>query len=513
MKIIAYETEKPNSGVMLVSSNNDHLTSSSFEDLMYLLLDEQQDTMKVCWNLNETIAPLLTLMGEKVCRRLHTNKRCYFAPFNVFHVKDKVFSVQHIPTKAKANLYGIDQFFPEFSTQMSLENVADMARYLLDTLHDMSLFPTKLTSPIAIYEECVLNHTSLPTKDDMPDEAASLAYMCSGKLWIEAHKLGFWEKAYDYDIISSFPKELTRLVDIRNCKWHRDKSFVPDAVYGYADCNIKIHNHVKISPILHTLEDGSLISPVGQWNGQLTKREIEFIWKWGIGEVDIKDAWWCTHPRPDQLVRPLENIVERLLTYKARGGLKAELAKRMSVGIYGKLGEDRGDRLGPHFNPCWFAETSTNQRLEVAEFIYQNKLEDSVIHVSVDGVLSEREAERIPEGWKFTGEQPALVFSSGNLFMGKKSPKGLNIQQVIDMFNEHPRQGYYETKVTRRVTLGDALSRNFEDMGEWQDMISSLDFYRTKHDREFKKLPKSGGQLLANKYESTPIKVHEVNHD
>lgn len=507
MKIIAYETDKTNNGVLLVSSNNDHLVSDNFTDLIALLLDEQIDTMKICWNLNETVAPLLKLMGERVCRRLHANKRCYFAPFNIFYVKDKVFSITHIPTKAKANLYGIDQYFPDFETTMSLDNVLEMGRYLLDTLHQMKLYPTKLTSPIAIYEECVLSHANLPTKEDMPAEAARLAYMCSGKLWIEAVKLGFWEKVYDYDIRSSFPSELIKLIDFRKAKWIQSKEYIPEAIYGYADTITTIHDNVKISPILNVDKDGSLTSCIGTRPEQLTKNELDFIYKWNIGKATINDGWWCVHSSPDKLARPLEHLVERLLEYKARGGLKKELAKRMSVGIYGKLGEDRGEKLGQHFNPCWFAETSTNQRLEVAEFIYTNDLQDSVIHISVDGVLNEVEVKKLPSNWKLAYEGATLVFSSGNLFIRDKRPKGISLSEAVGMLNEHPKQGYYETMISRRVTLGDALSRNFDDLGEYKEMTSSLDFYRVDHDREFKKLPVNGGQLLRNKYESIPIRI------
>lgn len=506
MNIIAYETDKTNKGVLLASSNNDHLTSTDFTDLMALLLDEQIDTMKICWNLNDTMAPLLKLMGEKVCRRLHTNKRCYFAPFNIFYVQDKVFSVQHIPTKAKANLYGIDQYFPDFDTQILLDNVVEMGKYLLDTLHSMKLYPKKLTSPIAIYEECVLSHADLPTKNDMPEEAAKLAYMCSGKLWIEAVKLGYWEKAYDYDIQSSFPSELIKLIDFRKAKWIQSKEYMPEAIYGYTDTVTTIYDNVKISPILHVDKDGSLTSRTGTRPEQLTKRELDFIYKWNIGKVDINDGWWCVHPNPDKLARPLEHLVERLLEYKARGGLKKELAKRMSVGIYGKLGEDRGEKLGQHFNPCWFAETSTNQRLEVAKFIYSNNLQDSTIHISVDGILSEIEVKKLPSNWKLAYEGETLVFSSGNLFIANKRPKGISLDKAVEMLTEHPRQGYYETKISRRVTLGDAVSRNFDDLGEYKEMTSYLDFFRVEHDRDFRQLPKNGGQLLGKVFESEPYK-------
>ena len=63
----------------------------------------------------------------------------------------------------------------------------------------------------------------------------------------------------------------------------------------------------------------------------------------------------------------------------------------MSVGgLYGKFGEEHKDRFGKHFNPVYFAYISTICRLQVAEFIYKNKLMNNIIHISVDGVVSTR---------------------------------------------------------------------------------------------------------------------------
>lgn len=111
--------------------------------------------------------------------------------------------------------------------------------------------------------------------------------------------------------------------------------------------------------------------------------------------------------------------------------------------------------------------------------------------------------------WKLAHVGPALVFSSGNIFLGSKKPKGLSIEDVIKLFTEHPNTGYYEVKVPRVVTLGEAVDRNFNDMGKKIMMYTSIDFHRAEHDRIFKKLPKTGGQLMNNKYESETIHIKE----
>jgi len=102
------------------------------------------------------------------------------------------------------------------------------------------------------------------------------------------------------------------------------------------------------------------------------------------------------------LPKPLAEPLDKLLAYKQRTGLQSALAKRMSTGIYGKFGEERTNEFGPYFNPCWFAEISTQVRLQVAEELYNhgigprdNEGYKSLIHISVDGFLLSKPTEEI----------------------------------------------------------------------------------------------------------------------
>lgn len=106
--------------------------------------------------------------------------------------------------------------------------------------------------------------------------------------------------------------------------------------------------------------------------------------------------------------------------------------------------------------------------------------------------------------WKLSYIGSALVFSSGLVFYNNKKPRGLSYDDVVKMLREHPRVGYYEKKIQRTVTLGDALAGNLDDLGKTVPMIASLDFFKAKHDRIFKTLPKNGEQLLSKIYESEP---------
>jgi len=111
-------------------------------------------------------------------------------------------------------------------------------------------------------------------------------------------------------------------------------------------------------------------------------------------------------------------------------------------------------------------------------------------------------------GWRLSYIGSALIVSSGLLFTKQTKPKGLTLDDILELIKEHPRAGYYEKRLRRRVTLGDALSQDkFHELGREIDMVSSIDFLRMEHDRVFNKTPQTGQQLLNRHYSSKPMRI------
>jgi len=384
VRIIAYSTQYDKGRVLISESTEETCLSSKLDELFGFLLEPYENTLRVCWNLDETVSPILRLLGRANCEALYKTHRLRIPPFNIFYISGKVFSLEYKPTRNVMSLYGIDQYYPDLENHRSVEEIEYLGLTLMAELAKMNLYPTKLTSPIAIYEQCVLNHLNLPVAADMPAEAVSYCLECSAKLWIEAYAVGFYDRAFDYDISSAFPLVATELIDYRHCDWVKSAEYQPKAIYGYIRCRVTINDDVKVSPIIYIDEQGGSSTPVGSWDTYLTKGELDFIDKWKIGSYQIYDGWWAI---PRKIVKPLKIVMERLLAYKEKTNLQAMLAKRMSVSVVGKLIEEREDAFGPHFNPAWHAEVTSTVRLWVAEFVYEHKMEDHLIAVGVDGVL------------------------------------------------------------------------------------------------------------------------------
>ena len=204
MRIIAYKTQTRDNKVLLEESTGDYVLADKLEQLFAFLLEPiEEKHLKVCWGLDTTVSPILKLMGKTKCIKLHKEHKCSLWPEDpttrVFYIPSKVFSVEGIINvegknyRNKSFLYDLAQYFPELDEPDDLSMVQSLGEKLLYELKKMGLEPKKLTSPVAIYEECVMRDLDLPMLSDMPKEVAEYAYRCSGRLWIEAHQLGYWE--------------------------------------------------------------------------------------------------------------------------------------------------------------------------------------------------------------------------------------------------------------------------------------------------------------------------------
>jgi len=388
---------------------------------------------------------------------------------------------------------------------------------LMKELAKMRLAPTKLSSPIAIYKECMLDHLDLPELSHIAPEVSDMAYRCSGKLWIEAHQLGYWDKVWDYDLSSAFPNIAKDLIDYRQCKVYKTSKYLDYAVYGYVNATVTIYDWVMVSPILFE-DDNGIYSFTGTKDMILPKSWLDFITTWKIGEYKINNGYWLV-PTTKEPSKPLYNPVTSLLRYKNRTDRTVTqilLAKRMATGIYGSMGEEHEDDFAKYANFIWFAEISSRCPLQVAEFLYthgigagDNEGYKTLLQVGVDGVmLSEPVEGELDGNWKLAYENDALIISSGLVYTRNTKPKGLRLHDILDMIEKNPNSNYYQKGVPRRVTMGDALSKNKPELiGKPMTFNSSINLIHPEHDRVFDDLPANGRDLLNNKYHSRPISL------
>lgn len=527
MRVIAYETKslENGKGILIKESTGEEGRYTQLDTLMGFLFEPMGNSdwkppfdgcLRVCWDLDITVTPILQMLGGDNCLRLSKTHKCRVPPFSFFYAPGKIFAITHIPTKQKVYLYRLSQYYPELEQPATLGDVQALGVKLVQTLKQMGMEPHRLTSPVAIYEDSMLQFLDLPTWADMPKGAAEMAYKTSGQLFIEAHRIGYWNMAYSYDKTSSFPMKARELKDIRQCDWIETPIYQNSALYGYCKGEVTIYDGVMLSPIFYTDEAGGLSSRVGTWPTYLSKGQIDFLGRCDTGEFKIEDGWWAIPRKGEILKYPLQRQMDRLLSYKAKGGLEGMIAKRQSTGIYGKTLQLQEDGAGPYFNPVWGAEISISATLEVAEWLYRHGIGPSdnegykhLLQVTVDGATLDEPVAMMDtdKGWRLSNVGPALIVSSGMVYEASKKPQGLTLDDVLELIKAHPRQSFYRKAMRRRLTLTEAVEAGMDKLGQEVEVFTGFNLLSMQHDREFKTLPRTGGGLLSRHYLSTPKSV------
>lgn len=195
MKQLMVITATLGNNKIFFQSKSSCLIKYSFDELLDILsfLCGGGKTLNATWNLDFFTCKIASFFPEEKVIELSKETKCMIDNYSVFYIPDKVLSIRDMRTKNGASFYGIDQYYPDISENIEdVSKVYEMAHDVVAAFKKMNLRVDKLTSPIAVYESCVLKGMNIPTYKDIPFEANELAYKASGKLWVEAHKIGWY---------------------------------------------------------------------------------------------------------------------------------------------------------------------------------------------------------------------------------------------------------------------------------------------------------------------------------
>jgi hypothetical protein len=530
MKIIGYHSRIANDKVLLQDSSSEAVLSTDLEKLFNFLLEpydrdpnyrEQWGrdpiVVRLTWNLDEFLAPILRLLGERHCRELAETKETRWQDYRLFYIPEKVFSVKY--GRYFAQFYDLSQYYQEtIEPPVDAFEVKYLGNKLEEVLGRMNLKPSRWTSPASILGECVLEKMEVPTvwhnERRVRRESVNYALRCCHRLWISNFKVGHWDAGtiHDYDLTSAYPSEAMQLYDTRpeNCKYIKSDKFIPDADWGFLYGNITINS--DFSPIMHLDDNGELRNPIGQWRGHLTLDEVNFIEKYKLGTFELNNGWFLKFKSKKPV---FDGTLQKLYSYRGKHFLTDALAKRMANSLYGLTIQKYQDGTsGKFFNPFYAATITTRCRLKVAEFILANELQDHLVAVNVDGCLVDKPVAESKLGsgmgkWKFAGDDATIVVSPGMIFRADKKPHGINYGTLMGMIEKSPDSAIYSVDLLKRVTMGEALRIDFALIGTVQKFGSTIDLNhaRTSQDRIFRKFPKTGKELLGGQYASEPVVI------
>jgi hypothetical protein len=493
-RIVALASGKDNGKVTVYDSEDLHATSNDPLVLFDAITQPYPNAIKVVWDMEEFLKPILALLPEDVTTQLNKGEKVYYDGAKLFWGvgKGQMFGVnyhKHITGNIYAEgqdetLYQLKTYFPD-ETVTNIEAVKIKGLLLLTTLQSMGLKPKRLTSCASIMSETILRNMNLPTIYTMPEDALECAEWAANYIreWRATYKLGVWESGiYSFDRCAAYPSIMAQLPDLRNAKYIKTDGRIPEGtIWGILKGEITINK--EVSPIIYS--DGKAYK--GTYLDFITTDDWNCIKKWDIGTFKPEAGWFIKAPIGRY---PLEYIMHRFYQYRADGGLKDYLAKHMVNVTWGKWCERREKEngsidFGEFYFPPYACMTTSKMRCAVTDFIYSNQLQDDVVSVIVDGVLSMKPADVSTQKefgkWRLNPMTPALVLSSSMQWVGDKKPGGVDVYKMLNDIKEHPNS-----------TAWHGIALRF-----------------LEQEREFTELPKTGRDILENVYESRAFEYHK----
>lgn len=494
------------------------------EPYLDFLLDRyNEDTIKVLASLDDDVANLLALLELKSWElvKLYEKERVYIAPYIIKYFPNKMFSISKGFGKLRpfcvlsdASQYNKELDKPSnrhdkvyHQTRAMKAEFAGREAYQVFT--KLGTEPTNLISPINAYKD-KFKQLDLPELYDVPKEAQQLAYKCCHGSWLECFQRGYFDKVYDYDQISAYPYQASKLLDLRLGKWEHTSNYVATANYGYCQgiANIK----ANFSPITYETDGSRHFTPTREFETCLTKGKIDVITARGLGSFKILDGWWWTARGEDY---PMKEEILKLFELKEQAsGMEKEIIKRiMSGGFYGKFLQVFRNQPAQSFCAPWAAEIENNTDLDVYNMIVGSGLEDSLVHIAVDGFASTRPVSNIKNkeigSWRLSNTGRAIIVSSGLVALEKRKTYGdfsIGYKKLRRLIEQEPEARSYKVDTLSTVTLGEAIQQQrLEDLGRVESVSRTIDLYEQK--RVYFESPKTGKDLLARSYQSIPYPV------
>lgn len=503
MSIIVYYIQNRT----LYSSEGIKVTDRPLEQLI-----KDSKSIQCFFDLDHDVACLcrmLNLSPEKLKELWHdghtTSVGCFLsyfkqASFSIMRGGELKCIIANMSQYMQVKILTEDEIHPKLAEAKSV------AESVYDSLVNLGLKPKILTSPIKALQTEVLSKMNLPTVSDIPDKAGKMFYECSTGGWVECFRKGYFEKVYDWDIISAYASQLRNLIDFRGSEFRQVKDIDILAKQNtFGAFNVIVDTEAPLHPLISKKRNLMLN---GSFEATVRSEKIKWLYEQKLGTVKVIDGWVYM---PVREKKPLELMIERLYARKATGqGMDREIPKRLLNGIWGLFSQTmRGGEFGEFANSIWASEVETNIFIKVASFCLNNDL--LPICITTDGVLTDKDIA-IPSGmgmgeWKMTQCTEALVLGAGQAALrGKDRRKdfSLDFDVLMEKIKEKPDSDMITLERNGYITISDVLSDgNFDKLGEPKTSKREI---HINSDRKmcFIEEPATFGELVKNQYNSIP---------
>ncbi len=458
----------------------------------------------VCFSLHDFTKALFSLLPTEERNSIESaTDRIVYQDCKVFYVNGRYLGLTatfqdhataNIYRRAELNLQALKWWVSEDEDEPTdVKQIGELGVRIVKVLDRLGFYPTKLTSPVAVFSDCYLGDArDYPTIFSWPEEKLEAMHYAEEMMrheWRSAYQVGAFKSTHLYDRVSSYPAAITGLPSTNDCRCEHATARPGWAQWGIMYGEVTVD--VDVSPLMFAMDDGTQINPRGKWKDYFTTGEISWLERWGAGQFTIEDGWFFRFGEE----RPYRKAMNWLYHHKTNPDkFISTVAKKMSQGVSGKLDEDRQDgKKGDLYNPILAGMTRSHTRKVLGDFIYENRLQDDLVAVLVDSVLSTRKVLGLPDAtgmgsWRYEGEMPALVLSKGGIWRPGKRPQGISYESLWDALSTKPESAYYEFRLSS---------------GTLRSIDLLLD--NSEQDRFFDHYPECGGDVLSTISKSRAI--------
>lgn len=527
MRATAYESWVDDNLVGIHTAEDKLCVTEDVGELLKFLRYSASQTIRVAWDMDEFIAPVLRRLPAEILDRLSKfDDHLTYQGHELYYLPERMFRV------GKSRFYGIRDFWGAPSDEKpTLETVQKRAIELLNVLDAFGLKRPggepirKLTSPIAVFEDSDWGkkvYDSVPKGYNLPQncwEMLEYASRADGKDWVSNHYVGHFNQGevYDYDISACYPSIARHLPDIREMTVWKSRKLETRELKARLGV---VRGQFTLDPAAEHAHCSPIIGRVGELPGNplgrlpedyYTLNELRFVNAYRLGEFRMKDGWFAEGGSRNF---PMKELMETLYEKRTGSDVTRLVAKEIANQYIGKLVEGKvASEYGKIRNDLYHALITSQARVEVARFLVANAVKpDELVCVQTDGVKLTRDIPLEPNGmgtWVNKGTPPTIVFSPYKVYSADARPYRLTYSDVMDMIREHPMSQRYNKMIKHQLTMVQAI-RQHEDVtkvGEIIDMPDSLDLVMLieEQNRIYKKLPKTGQALVEGKYPSAPF--------
>lgn len=382
--IVAYTAERKRGLVVIhkaYAGREETLATKDWEELVNFLTEDKGVAIHICYSLDYFTEDIFSLLPQRIKKELAKKTRVFYGDTKIFST-DRMLGLTvtrqlngNFYRKAENNFYGISRWLPDSKPLATCKEIEQLGNEIITGLEKLNIYTNKLTSPVGVFTNS-LDWESLPTIYNFNLdylEVMNWAKEVAGYEWREKFKHSGY--AFTYDLTSAYGSIMATLPDTRHGTVSRKRGN-----HQWGICK------ATVSP-----SSQSGVLPIDKDARYFTTEEIDWVEKHTGGHFELSDGYYFNFNGG----QPYQPIIDNLFAARQNGDIMtANLAKRIVNGLSGKLDQENFDgSMGELYNPILALMVRSRSRLKVADFIYNNDLQDSLIEVLVDSVTTTKKLD------------------------------------------------------------------------------------------------------------------------